>query len=138
MSIAEGCDVKRSLDDTGSISAFVVGIAVVFIVCAGLAVDSGRMVAAHVRVADVAENAARLGAQEIVGIRSGSWYVEPDRAAAAARALLRAEGVTGEVEVSARTVTVTAATTVRPTVLRLFGIGDRTVRASRAVEPRSP
>lgn len=124
--------------DGGSITAFVVGVIGVFVVCAGLAVDSGRVVGAHVHVADVAENAARRAAQEISGIRAGAWSIEPTRARAAALSVLAGEGIAGEVSVSPRRVTVTAWSTVRPTLLRVIGVRQHTVRASRSAEPMSP
>lgn len=130
--------MNRTTVDGGSVTAFVVSLTMVFIACAGLAVDGGRVVGAHVRAADVAENAARFAAQEITGIRSGDWSVDPARAARSARSFLAAEGATGTVEVSRRRVTVSVTSSVRPTILRLFGVGVRPVRATRTAEPRSP
>jgi hypothetical protein len=124
--------------DGGTITAFVVGLLGIFVASAGLAIDSGRVVASHLRAADVAENAARTASQEITGIRSGRWYLDPARARSSALAVLVAEGMTGVVAVAPRRVTVTATTTVTPTLLRLFGVGDRPVRATRSAEPRSP
>ena len=48
--------------DRGVVTAFVLGLVLAFVVLAGLAVDSGRLVAAHVTAGDHAENAARAGA----------------------------------------------------------------------------
>ena len=47
--------MQRSTDDGGSITAFVVMLAMTFVACAGLAVDGGRLVAAKVQLADQAE-----------------------------------------------------------------------------------
>lgn len=124
--------------DRGSVSGFVVGLLSVFVACTGLAVDGGRVVGAHIRVVDVAENAARLAAQEITGIRSGRWQLDGRRASAAAYSLLRSEGVTGVVDVGPRRVTVSASTTVQPSLLHLFGVGARRVQATRSAEPRMP
>lgn len=128
----------RARSDDGSVTAFVVGLLAVFVACAGLAVDGGRVVGAHIRVGDVAENAARLAAQEITGIRSGNWQLDDRRAGAAARSLLASEGLTGTVDVGTRRVTVRATTTVQPTLLHLFGVGARQVQATRSAEPRMP
>lgn len=129
---------RQQKGDSGSITAFVVCLASMFVACAGLAVDSGRLVGAHVRAADVAENAARLGSQEIIGIREGRWRLDVSRARTAAVAFVTSEGLTGTVSVSSRSVTVSTSLTVRPTLLRMFGVGIRTVRATRTAEPRSP
>jgi len=67
-------------DDRGSVTAFIVGLVMTFIACAGLAVDGGRLVTAKVRASDRAENAARLGAQAVTGIRLGVPIVEERRA----------------------------------------------------------
>lgn len=129
---------SRHAGDHGSVSAFVVCLTTVFVSCAGLAVDSGRVVGTHVRVADLAENAARLAAQEITGIRAGDWRIDAGRARAAALSFLASRGVDGSVTVARRRVTVTASTSVRPTLLRMFGVSSSTVRASRSAEPSSP
>lgn len=133
--VSPGSDRVR---DRGSVSAFVVMLVMTFVACAGLALDGGRVVGAHSRAADLAENAARAGAQEITGIRAGSWEIDPRRARATARAYLAAQGASGTVTTSRTRVTVTVTLTSRPSLLRLIGIGPRTVRASRSSEPVSP
>lgn len=54
----------------GVVTAFVVGLLMTFIVCAGLGVDGGRLVAVRLSLADHAENAARLAAQELTSLRT--------------------------------------------------------------------
>ena len=72
--------------DRGVVTAFVLGLVLAFVLLAGLAVDSGRLVAAHVTAGDHAENAARAGAQEVTLVRLGWRLVDPRRATATARA----------------------------------------------------
>lgn len=129
---------RPDVRDRGSVTAFVVMLVLTFAACAGLAVDGGRVVGTHARAADLAENAARAGAQEITGIRAGSWDIDPRRAQSAARAYLAAHGASGTVTASRTRVTVTVTLTSRASLLRLIGIGSRTVRASRSSEPVSP
>jgi Flp pilus assembly protein TadG len=124
--------------DTGSISAFVVMLVLTFAVCAGLAVDGGRQVGARSRAADLAENAARAGAQEITDIRTGTWRLDRVRARQAAAAYLAARGHTGTIRVSNRRITVVVSITIDTSLLRLAGIDSRTVRATRSSEPFSP
>jgi hypothetical protein len=121
--------------DRGSISAFVVMLTVMLVVCAGLVVDGGRLVGAHVSAADHAENAARRGAQEVTGIRAGEPHVEPTRARAAAAGYLRAHGVDGTVEVAGDEITVTVRAREPSTLLHLVGIDAMTVSATRSARP---
>lgn len=121
--------------DRGSVSAFVVMLTMTLVVCAGLAVDGGRFVGAHVTAADHAENAARRGAQELVGIRAGAPRLDPARARAAASAYLRAHGVDGLVSVAAGEVTVTVTVRESSTLLHLVGIDTVTVSATRSARP---
>ena len=57
--------------ERGSISALVLGLTITFMLCAGLVVDGGRVVSRYLELADIAENAARSGSQELRSLRSG-------------------------------------------------------------------
>jgi Flp pilus assembly protein TadG len=127
-----------SQHDRGSITAFVVMLVLTFVVCAGLAVDGGRQVGARSRAADLAENAARAGAQQLTDIRTGTWRLDRTRARQAAAEYLAARGESGSISVSDRRVTVVVTLTINTSLLRLAGIDSRTVRASRSSEPFSP
>lgn len=120
--------------DSGSITAFVLGLVLSFLVSAGLALDGGRLVSARVAVADHAENAARIGAQQVGQMRSGRRLLRSEPARAAALQYLRLQGLTGEIVVSERTITVTTSITQPTTFLRLVGIDSRTVTARRSAE----
>lgn len=122
---------RRSGLDRGSISAFVVCLAMTFIVVAGLAVDSGRVVATRIDVADHAENAARVAVQQLRGIRSGERVIDPVRARRAATQYLSGFGLAGEVSVEPKSVTVTIQATQSMTLLRLVGIEHQQVSATR-------
>jgi Flp pilus assembly protein TadG len=117
--------------DDGSVTAFVVSMTVALVLCAGLVLDGGRLVAARSSVADVAENAARAGAQEVVSLRAGDWRLDPDRAAARARSYLSELGVSGSVSASRTEVRVTVERAVPMTLLALAGAGAKTVRVTR-------
>ena len=130
---------RASLDprDEGTVTAFVVCLVVAFVLCAALAVDGGRLVASRVAAADHAENAARVGAQEVSGLRSGARMLDPARARRAVDRYLGSHGLAGDVVVSATTVTVTVVMVFHPTLLRLAGVGERRVTATRSAEPYS-
>jgi hypothetical protein len=117
--------------DRGVVTAMVTALVLTFVVIAGLAVDSGRLVAAHVTAGDHAENAARAGAQEVTLVRAGWRLVDPQRAAATARSYLSSHGLDGEVSADFRGVTVTVRLRQSTTLLRLVGIAERTVSATR-------
>lgn len=113
---------------------FVVGLVLSFMMSAGLALDGGRLVSARVAVADHAENAARVAAQQVGMMRSGQRILQSGPARSAALQYLAQQGLTGEVLVGDRTVTVTTRITQSTTFLKLVGIAERTVTASRTAE----
>lgn len=120
--------------DSGSISVFVIGLVVSFLVAAGLAVDGGRLVAMRIAVSDHAENAARVGAQQVGSVRSGQRRLSTGSARAAALEYLASQGLTGDVVVGSLTITVTTRMSQPTTILRLVGVTERTVTASRSAE----
>lgn len=115
-------------------TVFVVGLALSFMMAAGLALDGGRLVAARIAVADHAENAARVGAQQVGSMRSGERIVLPSEARSAALGYLSLQGLAGTVDVGRRTVTVTTRLSQRTILLRLVGIQERSVVATRTAE----
>jgi hypothetical protein len=120
----------RGAGELGTVSAFVVALTFACLLSAGLVLDGGRIVAARLEAADVAGNAARAGAQQVIGLRAGEPKLDPAGARSAAQAVLSAAGVTGTVTVDGRSVTVTARATESMLLLRLVGIGSRTVEAT--------
>lgn len=128
--------MKFSSSDEGVVTAFVVGLVMTFIVCAGLGVDGGRLIAARLTLADHAENAARLAAQELTSLRTGSPKIDQQAAYQSARRYLNDNNMTGEIDTSPESVTVTVSQTVEMTLLRLFGADDHQLFVTRQVEPR--
>lgn len=121
--------------DRGSITGFVLVITMAVICCAGLVIDGGRIVGAKVSASDHAENAARVGAQQVVSLRAGQWVLDAARAKRNAEAYLVAHGVDGSVAVNANRVTVTVQSTVSTTLLRLVGVVTKSVHATRFAQP---
>lgn len=117
--------------DQGMVSGFVVCLALTFMAMAGLAVDSGRLIAARLEAADHAENAARLGAQEVDRIRLGERIVDPSRARQATTAYFSDHGLDGTVTVDHQTVTVTIHDEQDTTILHLFGVDSRRFTVTR-------
>lgn len=129
--------MKSQIQEEGVVTAFVVGLLMTFIVCAGLGVDGGRLVAARLTLADHAENAARFAAQELVSLRTGSPKIDQQEARRSAMQYFADNQLNGEVEVSAESVTITVSQTIEMSLLQLFGARDHLISVTRRVEPRS-
>lgn len=113
--------------DRGSITGYLLIMTVALILLAGLVLDGGAALTAHGTAADTAQQAARAGADALDGtsLRStnpAGLVTNPGAARAAAHAVLAASGVTGEVTIAGRTVTVTAHATRRTAILAIAGI----------------
>ena len=124
-----------TIDDRGSITALVVGLVMTFVACAGLAVDGGRLVTAKVRASDRAENAARLGAQAVTGLRLGVPEVDERRAVRIAGEFLESFGASGNIEANRYEVCVTIREQVEMTLLGLVGVGPKSVGERRCARP---
>lgn len=123
--------------DRGSISAFVVVMTLIVIICAGLALDGARIIGTKVGAADHAENAARIAAQELASVHGGELALDPGRAQAAGEAYLATHGLQGSVSATTERVVVTVSQTLSMTLLNLVGISTKTVTATRSSAPVS-
>ncbi|MDY7106819.1 MAG: pilus assembly protein TadG-related protein [Actinomycetota bacterium] len=120
--------------EQGAVSIFIAVLAVAFLMVAGLAIDGGRKLGALSEARDLADNAARAGAQAIdtdAYRATGTVLVDPDAAAQAAADYLATVGHTGTVNVAADTVTVT----VQLQVNTRFLPGPWTVTATESAAP---
>lgn len=122
-------DRRRS--DRGSVTGYVVCSTVGLIACAGLVFDGGRLLDARIEAADLAENAARAGAQQVVSIRDGQWRLDTVGAQRAAAGYLHAHGASGEVSVSANDVSVTVTLHREMALLGVVGVSGKDVSATR-------
>jgi Flp pilus assembly protein TadG len=110
------------------------------LVTAGLVIDGGRAMAGRQRAANTAEQAARLGADQLDqdGLRAGSGTpVNAAAAQTAARAFVSAAGpnMTGSVTVTGDTVSVHVTHTMRTTLLGIIGINKFTQSARADARP---
>lgn len=110
--------------ERGSLSAFLALLSVGLFVLVGLVVDGGRALAARRHAVDVAEEAARLGADQLSvdALRNGSYVVDPTAAADAVEEELRTAGLTGTVSVSGDDVTVDVRSVTQTTILGIVGL----------------
>lgn len=113
--------------ERGSIGLLLSLLMVGLMAMAGLVVDGGAALAARGRAADVAQQAARAGADALLpgSLRSNDpsrLQLDPTAARAAATGVLTAGGVTGEVTVQGDSVTVHCLVTRRTSILSAVGI----------------
>jgi hypothetical protein len=120
----------RHLDpESGVVTAFVVVLTMALLLVTGLVFDGGRTIVAKRHAINIAEQAARSGAQalDIASIRSGGPYrLDPRQARRDALAYLSATGETGTVSVSRDAtgdlVSVVVPFSVRSSLLTLAGL----------------
>ena len=125
--------MARWRSEEGSVTVFVVGLTMAFMMVAGLVYDGGRVLAARRQAHDLADNAARAAAQavDLDTLRSEAGVaLDPLHAQVAAEDYLATTGHAGEVLVTADTVEVTVTITTPMVLLQLAGISERTVTAS--------
>jgi Flp pilus assembly protein TadG len=121
--------------ESGVVSAFVLGLMMTFVVCAGLGVDGGRLVTNRLELADHAENAARVGAQELTNLRTGEQTIDQNQATLSASNYLLANAIDGEVLTTPNSVTVTVNREVEMSLLKLFGANNHEITVTRTAKP---
>ena len=115
-------------------SAMVVCLIMATMSLAGLAYDGGRVVSTYMQMSDAAQNAARLGGQQLVGIRNGHPHIDEGLATSAMRAYLVVRGLTGSFDIQGTRATVVVSTKVPMRILGIIGVGERTIRVNRTVD----
>ncbi|MGH4029347.1 pilus assembly protein TadG-related protein [Actinomycetota bacterium Odt1-20B] len=119
--------------DSGQVTAFVVGVFAALWLFAGIVVDGGLALAAKAQALDVAQEAARSGAQQLDVEslrRGGDVRLVRDKAAAAARAhIASTKDTTGNASVKKDVVTVHVTHHQRTQILQLVGLRTLTVHA---------
>jgi Flp pilus assembly protein TadG len=110
--------------DEGSLSAFLAFFGVTLFVLVGLVVDGGRALASRRQAIDVAEQAARTGADQlnVDSLRKGTYIVDPAAAEIAAEHALATSGLAGTVSVSGDEVTVEVRTVMHTAILGIVGL----------------
>lgn len=128
---------RRTEREQGSITPFFVAGMIAFYILLGVIVDAGGKVQAAQRADAVAAEAARAGAQMIATdtlVDGRPPLIDAAGAASAANAYLTAAGMTGDVQVSGSTITVTTTDTFEPIFLSAVGIGGLEVGGQATIE----
>ena len=115
----------------GSVSALTVCIVMSALTLVGLVFDAGSSVNEYTRLSDIAENAARAGAQEVTGLRAGDLRVDSRDAVMTSRAYLRSHGVDGRVDVHQGSVSVEVLGLRRFQILGIIGLGSQRLHIVR-------
>ena len=113
-------------NERGAVTVFVTIITVALLAVGGLVADGGRILTARREAANVAESAARAGAQaiDLHALRTtGALVLDPTVARTDAYAYLRVNGYTGTVTADANQVHVTV--TIRRATVMLSAVGLR-------------
>ena len=124
---------RRRRGESGQTIAFVVGITLALLLLIGLTVDGGRILSARERALDEAQEAARVGAQQLDQAAlhvSGVTIINQTEATRAVQAYLRATGDTGSVSVQGTDVQVSVQHSLGMDILSLVGIGTVTISES--------
>ncbi|MBG0569000.1 hypothetical protein [Actinoplanes aureus] len=125
-------------DDRGAVAVMLLFIGMIAIVAAAGLLGGGAVFAARAHGYDLAQAAARAGAQQIdTGAyrTDGTVRLDAARAAQAAKQFLAAADATGNVQVTAAEITVTATSRQATPMLRMFGIATITVTSTAAATP---
>lgn len=123
----------RTGGDAGRVTPFAVLMTVALLAVAGLVLDAGIALSQKVQALDLAQAAARAGAQELDLVKYRTTNVaelDPARAAAAARTWLASAGVDGDASATTTTVTVTVRRTSNTQLLTLVGVSQLHVSAT--------
>jgi Flp pilus assembly protein TadG len=127
--------VTAARQDRGQVTAFVVVLVGALLLCAGLVVDGGRVLAATRDARDVAAGAARAGAQaiDITTFRDrNTTTLDAPVAERQANTFLTQAGYSGTVTVDTDRVTVTITTRVPMAILGIAGVGPRTITVTES------
>jgi len=111
-------------NEEGSVSAFLVVVLIGLLALLGLVVDGGRALVAHQEAVDVAEQAARAGADalSVGGLRDGVVRMDATRARMAAEGYLRQAGLNGQVSIQGEWVKVSVTREMRTLLLGIVGL----------------
>jgi Flp pilus assembly protein TadG len=124
--------------DRGSATAFGLFLILVVLVLAGAILEGGNAMSARGHATDIAQQAARAGADKLdLGAlrQTGVVQIDPAAAEIAARAFLTQVGEQGTVTATAEEVRVTVTVTRQGLLVPILGIETLTVRATATATP---
>ena len=124
--------------DAGSITVLIVFLALSLVLVAGLVFDAGGALTDRQRAADIAEQAARYAADQVVPAPPGvTPLIDTGQAQSAGLRFLAKEGVHGSVQASPTQVTVTVTIEHHTALLSAVGQDPLTVTGTSTATPLS-
>jgi hypothetical protein len=120
--------------ERGSLTGMFVCLVMGLLAVSALVFDGGQVVRTYDELSTLAADTARIGGQQIVGIRGGDAQIDERSAVLAMNRYLSQFGENARYRVGKYELTVTLMRRVNTNMLALVGIGSRTVVASRTVE----
>ncbi len=119
--------------DRGSGTVWAMAVVIIMMILPGAVLDGGNAMAARVKALDIAQEAARAGANQIdlAALRNkGVVQLDPGRAQAAAAGFLDRAGINGFVNATTQEVTVTVSRAQPTLILQAVGIDQLTMTAT--------
>lgn len=120
--------------ERGSLTGMFVCLVMGLLAISALVFDGGQVVRTYDELSTLAADTARIGGQQIVGIRGGDAQIDERSAVLTMNRYLSQFGEIARYRVGKYELTVTLVRRVNTNMLALVGIGSRTVVASRTVE----
>lgn len=133
--------VRWLRSDRGSGTGWAIGITIVGLLAVFLTFDTATAIETKAAIVDVAQQAARRGADQLdlaVLRSSGQVQLDPAAAQAAAEQWLAQAGHTGTVAATTEQVTVQVTITQPAMLLAAVGVDDYTLTARATAEPIQP
>jgi Flp pilus assembly protein TadG len=130
----------RMRGDRGSGTAWAIGVVAVVALLAGAVLDGGNAMAARVAALDIAQQAARAGANQLdlAALREqGVVRLDPAAAQAAATTFLSQAGATGTATATTTEVVVTVTRSQPTKLLRAIGVNTIGMTATASAVPRT-
>jgi Flp pilus assembly protein TadG len=124
--------MRDSMTEEGSITFLFLVFTVSIILFLGIVVDGGRQLSAVTNAQSVAEQAARIGANQfsITELRSGAIVLDPEQACEAANNFLEIRGLSGSCQVAGNNVIVQVSYRDPTMILGLIGINSFSVNVT--------
>jgi Flp pilus assembly protein TadG len=121
--------------DAGAVALTLALFMVALLAMAGLVIDGGASLAARAQAHDLADQAARAGAdalspQSLRAQTPQELRIDPDAARTAALSFLRAADATGTITIGQHDVSVTAHVQRQAVILSAFGLHDMSATAT--------
>ncbi len=128
----------RLREDRGSATAWAIGVVLVVALLSGAVLDGGNAMAARVQALDIAQQAARSGANQLDLARlrdDGQVRLNRGAAQAEAERFLHAAGVSGTATATDTSVSVTVTRTQPTLLLQAVGVDSISMSATATAAP---